>query len=95
MDNRKSFGDWEGDLLQFRTQSGHLLTLCERQARLTLAAPLPGKTAEATAATLCGSFAALLEAAWRSITFDTGPEFTRHQKLHQDLAMQTFFRDPH
>ena len=95
IDNRETFGHWEGDLLQFRTQRDHLLTLCERQTRLTLAAPLPSKTAEDTAATLAGSFAALPEAARRSITFDNGPEFARHQKLQQDLEMQTFFCDPH
>ena len=92
---RREFGHWEGDLLQFRTQRGHLLTLCERQTRLTLAAPLASKTAELTAVTLCGSFAALPEAARRSITFDNGPEFARHQKLQDNLAMQTFFCDPH
>ncbi len=95
IDSRGQFGHWEGDLLQFRTQRGHLLTLCERQTRLTLAAPLPSKTAEATAATLAGSFAALPKAARRSVTFDNGPEFARHQKLQQDLEMQTFFCDPH
>jgi IS30 family transposase len=92
---RSEFGHWEGDLLQFRTQRGHLLTLCERQTRLTLAAPLPSKAAAATAATLCGSFAALPEAARRSITFDNGPEFARHHRLQEELAMQTFFCDPH
>ncbi len=46
-------------------------------------------------ATLCGTFAALPEAARRSITFDNGPEFARHQKLQEDLAMQSFFCYPH
>jgi IS30 family transposase len=95
IDSREDFGHWEGDLLQFRTQRGHLLTLSERQTRLTLAAPLPCKTAEATATTLCGSFAALPEAARRSITFDNGPEFARHHRLQENLDMQTFFCDPH
>ncbi len=95
IDNRAEFGHWEGDLLQFRTQRGSLVTLVERQTRLTLADPLPSKNAEATAANLCNSFAALPEAARRSITFDNGPEFARHHKLQQDLAMQSFFCDPH
>ena len=95
IETRREFGHWEGDLLQFHTQRGDLLTLCERQTRLTLAAPLASKTAELTAATLRGSFAALPEAARRSITFDNGPEFARHHRLQEDLAMQTFFCDPH
>ena len=95
INNRTEFGHWEGDLMQFRTQRGSLMTLVERQTRLTLADPLPSKTAEATATTLSGSFAALPEAARRSITFDNGPEFARHHRLQEDLAMQTFFCDPH
>ena len=38
-----NFGHWEGDLMQFRTQRGNLLTLCERKTRFTFTAPLPSK----------------------------------------------------
>jgi IS30 family transposase len=34
--------------MQFRTQRGNLLTLCERKTRFTVAAPLKTKTAEET-----------------------------------------------
>src|SRR5512147_1742689 len=37
---REQFGHWEGDLMQFRTQRGNLLTLCERKTRFTFTAPL-------------------------------------------------------
>lgn len=95
IDSRESFGHWEGDLMQFRTQRGNLLTLVERQTRLTLANPLPSKTAQATATSLAGIFAALPEAARRSITFDNGAEFAKHQELQENLDMETFFCDPH
>jgi IS30 family transposase len=55
---------------------------------------LPSKTAAATAVTLCGTFATLPEAARRSVTFDNGPEVARHQKLQEDLTMQSSFCDP-
>ncbi len=81
--------------MQFRTQRGNLVTLVERQTRLTLASGLPSKTAEATAAKLTSLFSALPEAARRSITFDNGSEFAQHHKLERDLGMLTFFCDPH
>ena len=81
--------------MQFRTQRGNLLTTVERKTGLTLAAGLPSKTAEATTAGLSGLFSALPEAARRSITFDNGSEFAAHKKLERDLAMLTFFCDPH
>ena len=95
IDNRAEFGHWEGDLMQFRTQRGNLVTLVERQTRLILAAGLPSKTAEATAAKLTNILSALPEPARRSITFDNGSEFAHHQKLESDTGMMTFFCDPH
>ncbi len=95
IENRETFGHWEGDTLQFRTQRGCLITLVERQTRLTLADPLPSKKAEETARCLTGIFAALPAAARRSITFDNGSEFARHQDLKDELDMESFFCDPH
>jgi IS30 family transposase len=95
IDSRAEFGHWEGDLMQFRTQQGNLVTLVERQTRLTLAAGLPSKTAQATAAKLTSLFSELPEAARRSITFDNGSEFAHHQKLEKELGMLTYFCDPH
>ena len=77
IDGRGQFGHWEGDLLQFRSQRGHLLTLTERLSRLSLLDPLASESAGATAAALTAIFAALPAAARRSITFDNGGEFAR------------------
>jgi IS30 family transposase len=95
IDNRSQFGHWEGDLMQFRTQRGNLLTVIERKTGLTLASGLPRKTAEATTVKLTGLFSGLPAAARRSITFDNGSEFAEHNKLESKLGMQTFFCDPH
>jgi len=95
IDNREAFGHWEGDLMQFRTQRGNLLTSVERVTGFLLGAGLPSKTAAATAASLTDLFAALPAAARRSITFDNGSEFAEHETLEKDLGMLTFFCDPH
>ena len=95
IDERHEFGHWEGDSLQFRTQRGHLLTLCERVTRFTLAAPLPSKKAEATRQSLEGLFSRLPVAARKSITQDNGPEFAQNPKLEESLAMKAYFCDPH
>jgi hypothetical protein len=46
VETREQFGHWEDDLMQFRTQRGNLLTLCE--TRFTFTAPLGNKQAETT-----------------------------------------------
>ena len=41
VENRKRLGDWEGDLIT--SQSGHLVTLVERRARLLLMTKVPSQ----------------------------------------------------
>ncbi len=81
--------------MQFRTQRGNLITLCERKTRFSAAAPLKTKTASETGATLQAILGALPAEARRTISFDNGPEFALHQDLTTTLGTEAFFRDPH
>ena len=81
--------------MQFRTQRGNLLTLCERKTRFTFTAPLPSKQAETTDDALREILGLLPEPARRSVTFDNGSEFALHEHLNAELATQTYFCDPH
>jgi IS30 family transposase len=92
---RDAFGHWEGDLMQFRTQRGNLLTLCERKTRFTVATPLKTKTAEETDRMLRSILGSLPQPARRTITFDNGSEFALHHNLTKALATEAFFCDPH
>ena len=67
--------------MQFRTQRGNLLTLCERKTRFTFTAPLPSKQAETTNDALREILGPLPEPARRSVTFDNGSEFALHENL--------------
>ena len=69
---RGEFGHWEGDLMQFRTQRGNLLTVCERKTRFTLSAPLKTKTAAETGEALIDVLLHLPRAARKTMTFDNG-----------------------
>ena len=95
VENRQEFGHWEGDLMQFRTQRGNLLTLCERKTRFSIAAPLKTKTASETDATLQAILAAFPLEARRTISYDNGPEFALHRNLEAALGTEAFFCDPH
>ena len=95
VEGRDEFGHWEGDLMQFRTQRGNLLTLCERKTRFTVAAPLKTKTAAETDAMLRRILGSLPQPARRTITFDNGSEFALHHNLMEALATEAFFCDPH
>src|SRR5512132_4049230 len=95
VETREQLGHWEGDLMQFRTQRGNLLTPCERKTRFTFTAPLPNKQAETTDDVLREILGPLPEHARRSVTFDNGSEFALHENLNAELATHTYFCDPH
>lgn len=93
--SRDEFGHWEGDLMQFRTQRGNLLTLCERKTRFVLSTPLKTKTADETAEAIIDALRRLPQAARKTITYDNGGEFQDFQTLEAALEMETYFCDPH
>ncbi|MDP6830789.1 MAG: IS30 family transposase, partial [Alphaproteobacteria bacterium] len=95
VEKRAEFGHWEGDLMQFRSQRGNLLTACERKTRFLITAPLQSKTALETGQVLRDIFHRLPEAAKRTITFDNGGEFAEHEKLEKHAGVLAFFCDPH
>ncbi len=95
IENRKEFGHWEGDLIQFRTQRGAVLNVTERTTRFTLLSSLPSKQAEPTGKAVIDTLAPLPKAARRSITFDRGGEFADHQAMQDKLKADIWFCDPH
>src|SRR5215216_2157268 len=91
---RSEFGHWEGDLMHFCTQRDILLTLHERRSRLTLARRLLSKNADDTAQTIREELAGLPSTARRTITYDNGGEFARHEVVTDHIGLRAFC-DPH
>jgi IS30 family transposase len=92
---RRSFGHWEADLMHFATPGQTILVAHERKSRLLLLAKQPGKAAQPAAEQLLAWFRSLDRRLRKSITFDNGTEFARHRILAEQLAIRTFFCDPH
>jgi len=89
--DRQHKGHWEADLMSFATGSHVLLVAQERHSRLLVAILQQGKNAAIVAENLNDLFATLPEALRKTITFDNGGEFARHQSL----PLRAFFCDPH
>ena len=81
--------------MQFRTQHGNLLTLCERKTRFTLTAPLQTKSAMETRTAMEGILSRLPAVARQSLTLDNGSEFAHHERLETALGIRIYFCDPH
>jgi IS30 family transposase len=95
VDTRRTFGHWEGDSMSFAIPGQAALVALERKSRLLLGTRRPGKTAQPVAEQLCAWLEPLDRRLRRSITFDNGTEFARHLILTDELAVRTFFCDPH
>ncbi len=92
VDDRRTPGHWEADLMLFSKYGQAVLTLHERHSRLLIAVRPPGKASEPIAKAMRDILAALPPPWRQTVTFDNGTEFARHYELHA-LDIQTFFCD--
>ena len=93
-DGSKRFGDWEADTLQGAHHQGAMVTLVERQSRLTLAAPVDHRN------TACVQPAIVLllqpVAQWvQTITVDNGRECSGHRSIVWQLDCAIYFAQPY
>jgi len=95
VDQRRSFGHWEGDLMAFATPGQTVLLALERKCRLIFGARQPGKASQPVAEQLCTWFQPLDPRLRRTLTLDNGTEFAQHLRLTDKLAIRTFFCDPY
>lgn len=92
---RQQTGHWEADAMLFSRAGQAILVVHERCSRLTVAVHQPSLKAEPVATALIRLLRPLPPSWRRSITFDNGTEFARHQRIAHQLDAQTFFCDPH
>ncbi|QEN04136.1 IS30 family transposase [Thiospirochaeta perfilievii] len=91
---RERVGDWEADTIIGKSHKGAIVTLDDRKSKLRLAAPLSGKHADPVKdwiTKLLEPFADLT----KTITFDNGKEFTKHQDVARELKCETYFAKPY
>ncbi|NOX98839.1 MAG: IS30 family transposase [Verrucomicrobia bacterium] len=89
---RKRYGDWEADLIQGASGSGHLLSIYERKSRLGKLYKLSCKNSLATAK---GIVKILSRHKVKSITYDNGLEFSKHALVNKLLGCQSYFCKPY
>ena len=93
--DRRSFGHWEADLMLFAAPGQAILVAHERKSRLLLLAKQPSKASQPAAEQLIAWFQLLDRRLRKTITFDNGTEFALHYILTDELGIRTFFCDPH
>ena len=93
---RKQFGHWECDLMQFRKKFGkaNVTSLVERVSRFAVFLRNNDRQSKPIMDGLIQALQSLPHLARRSITFDRGTEFTDWPYLQAGIGTQTWFCDP-
>lgn len=96
VDLRQEFGHWEADLMLFsRPTKTYLITLRGRQSRYLIAVKSPSKHATITSENILKAVSTIDKKYIKSLTFDNGHEFAKHEALAKKLQAKTYFCDPY
>ena len=88
-------GHWEGDTIVGSHHQGFLVTLVERSTRLTLIRKVDTKNADDVAQALIDAFSDMPRSWLKTVTFDNGTEFAKHEKITQALGINVYFAHPY
>jgi IS30 family transposase len=95
VDQRRRYGDWEGDTIVGAQYSGVIVTAVERKSgylRARLACDRQAWRVGEKLEQMLGSLPAELR---RTITFDNGKEFAEHERLKRRTGVRSFFAAPY
>jgi IS30 family transposase len=91
VDERKRYGDWEGDTVVGKGHRNGLLTTVERKSgylRMAKVGNLRSESINRAARRKLGDLPGKLR---RTMTFDNGKEFAGHREMAEDLDMKIYF----
>ncbi len=91
---RGRVGDWEADTIIGKNHKGAIVTLDERKTKLRLAVPLPRKKAKAVKQGMIGLLRPL-KMFVKTITYDNGKEFVKHEAVAKKLSCDSYFAAPY
>lgn len=89
---RNRYGDWEADLIEGAKGTGFILSLYERKSRYGKLIKLKTKTSEETYRAIIQS---LTSYQVKTITYDNGLEFAKHEAISTALSAQGYFCRPY
>jgi IS30 family transposase len=95
VDEKKRFGDWEGDTIEGAKGSGYLTTLVDRKARYLLLGFSKTKQTSEVRRAMIRSFRRHGNLPCETITLDNGKEFAEHKQLGESLEADVYFAKPY
>ncbi len=93
--SRKHYGDWEGDSVVGKAQSGSIATFVERRSGYLLARVLPDKTAGSFAAAAEDRFVNIPIRYRKTLTLDNGSEMANYERIERSTGFDIYFAHPY
>lgn len=95
VDERRRFGDWEGDTMVGAKHRGALVTHVERKSGYLLTARIDQKKSRQVNRATRRLFDGLPPGLRRTLTLDNGKEFAGHEELARQNGLTVYFADPY
>lgn len=95
VNERTRFGDWEGDTVVGAHHKGFLTTLVERRSLLLRVRKTDTKEAPEVARAVVEALEDTAASWVKTITFDNGTEFARHEDIAAELPVDIYFAAPY
>jgi len=95
VDQRRRYGDWEGDTIVGKGRRSGVLTTVDRKSGYLCAAKVNCLQSEAVVQAARRRLGKLPRNLRRTATFDNGKEFAQHEKLAQLLGLKVYFAKPY
>ena len=93
--SRKRYGDWEGDSVVGKGQSGAIATFVERKSGYLLARLLTDKTASSFAEAAAVCFADVPVRYKHTLTLDNGSEMSQYERIERMTGFDVYFAHPY
>ncbi|MBE9569180.1 MAG: IS30 family transposase [Proteobacteria bacterium] len=95
VEERRRFGDWEGDTVVGKRGRSNIVTHVERKSRYLMAARLEDRKAETFAAKSIELFETIAPELRKTLTLDNGSECARFDKIEKESGLNVYFAAPY
>ncbi|NRB80371.1 MAG: IS30 family transposase [Saccharospirillaceae bacterium] len=95
INNRNSFGHWEGDTVESGGKKGGLNVMIERKSRLVRISKISSKYSDETQRVIEKKLSEFDPEFVKSITFDNGTENAKHKEIAKTLGADIYFCQPY
>ena len=95
VDDRRRYGDWEGDTMQGNDRRGYLLTQVERKSGYVLIRKLSHCNSAHVNRASIDSLNRIPQRYRKTMTFDNGTEFYRFKTIEHRTGLKIYFAQPY